>query len=307
MVRVGLIGAKGIDALIEEATSGRCECVSLLPEKKLSIRLLNNIYWGTYFSLKCLKADVVYFTFIGPWVKYCAKVANLLRKKVVFHWAGTDVYTLIQGNLQAQKWSCRVDLHLSYGQNLTEELATMGIHAQAMPIPPSTPEVKSKMPDEHAVLLSIPDSRADFYGYQTMLEVIRLFPNIKFVVVRAQEKARYNEPNVDFRGVVSKEEMNSVYDDVSIVLRYPEHDGTSLLLMESLLRGKRLISRFAFPFAQQVEGIDEISLALKKCLEEPLIPDENGINYAEENFNSQKFAADFMKNIYDVLGHDENS
>lgn len=266
MKKIICIGAPRITELLNSAIGGDYLVEAVDYTGRSRSRLIKLHYYLSHI----LRCDIVYFLYVSRLSLRLAKIAKLLGKKVVFHWLGTDVYEAMQGITNAKATLPYADLSLCYAPNLQEELKSMGVDATIYTISPDHLTLKSgKMPDKHAVLLSIPDSRKEFYGYHEMIEVIRRMPHVTFVVVRSSSPEFYNFPNVVFKGMLSPQEMDRMYDEISIVIRYPEHDGLSLIMMESTIKGKEMIYRFKHPFSRRVNSVDEICAELKKIIVSP--------------------------------------
>lgn len=298
--RVGLFGAPAVCTLMQEcALQGKIsqwDFIDINPPatgkppannpgilKLIYMKLRDLLYLFRHSR----SIDILCIVFVDNWSGLFLKIAKMRGIKVVYYWLGTDVYNLLQGTMPkiTQKSFSGVDLHIAYGENLIEELAPFGVEAHLQVTPPDLPVRCAKMPAQHAVLLSIPDARPEFYGYSTLMEVVKKFPEVPFYIVRSDTPDLYQESNIVFKGVLSREEMDKLYDCISIVIRYPKHDGTSLLLMESLLKGKQIISRFSFPFACKVESFQGICDALENMLRNPAVPNYEWHNWALKNFN----------------------
>lgn len=223
-----------------------------------------------FFIKKMSKADIIYFLGISSFTNTLAFFARLMRKKVVYHWLGTDVWKCLTGVSTGHRKPKLANVHYAYAHNLQEELTSLGITSIIFTLAPEGLSLKpALMPDRHAVLLSLPDKSKEFYGYNTIREVILRNPSLTFYVVRSERPDYYPWSNVRFLGVLSRDEMERLYDDVSIVLRFPEHDGLSLLMMESTIKGKVMIYRFNHPFSYKVENVDDICNVINKVTSTP--------------------------------------
>lgn len=245
--------------------------------------------------------DVLVCTWSDKRTKYLRIITRFFHVKLVCFWVGSDVLNLLEGGFPA---SCveDADLHLAAGDNLVAELASCGIESERMLVPVLLPTDIAKMPDRHAVLLSIPDSRAKFYGYDTLTQVIKRYPDVPFYIVRSDSPEMYDEPNVVFKGVVSQKEMDRIYDEISICIRFPKHDGTSFVLIEGLMKGKALISNQAFPRARKVASFEEICEAINVILEDPPTPDTEGHEFAVDYFGQKRWGDEIGAKIMGLVG-----
>lgn len=265
--------------------------------------VLSKIWRYIKMMVAISKCNVVCFVFVDERAVRLMKFAKMLGKKVVFFWIGSDVFRLMEGSL---KPTSEPDIHVADGDGLVGELRDCGIISQSVPIVPNISSSIAKMPQHHSVMLNIPDDRLDFYNYDAAVSLIRMFPDTKFVVVRSNSPELYDYPNVDFRGVVDPENMNDVYDDVSIIWRFPEHDGLSLASMEALTKGKYIISRFPFPNAMQAETFEEGVEQLRKLLEGTPYVNEEGRQYALQNFTQESSGRTFCGCLNKLMGVSDN-
>ena len=247
------------------------------------------------------KVDIAILVFVDLFASLYIMAAKLFRKKIVLYWLGSDVDGLVNG-LTPLFGINRADLQLAYSNGNIAELSSMGVHGvELMILPTRIPGGISKMPEHHAVLLSIPDSRKEFYGYSDMMRLIDDFPDIPFHIVRSEHPEYYDRPNIQFEGMLNREEMSDLFDRVSIVVRWPEHDGTSLILMESALKGKYIISRNPFPCGTVTSSYDGLKQALSHYLSAPLKPCMENRDYAEKHFVQDAAGEQFAARIEKLL------
>lgn len=272
MKTIGLYGAPNINQLLEQVVDGKYIVKHLKNGVEGTSSFFNRIARAVSFALAVLQVDVVYFTYIEQRTGFYAKIAKLLGKKVVYHWAGTDVLNYLNHPDWLNNWHPKVDMHLAYAPNLQNELKILGIESRVFTIVPKLKLESASMPQKHAVLLSIPDDKpglAEFYGYETMIKVIEEFPDLEFVVVRSSHPEKYPYQNVRHMGVLAWDEMEKVYNNISIVIRYPVHDGLSLLLMESTIKGKYMLYRYELPYTIHVSSFEDICTELRKLIDTP--------------------------------------
>ena len=226
------------------------------------------------FAYKIRRTDILLQVYADRQAVWKTKIAELLGKKSILYWIGSDCYGALRGiDLDiVLRMSHRVSVNLGCGPAAMGELKILGVEATEFITPPKLDTSLSKMPDKHAVLISVPDGREDFYGYSDLRKLIDEFPDTLFHVVRSSKRYLWEAENVVFWGVVPNEEMNEIFDRVSIVVRFPEHDSTSMILMESAIKGKRLISRNAFPSAWLATTYSGLCDSMRRALSEPVEP-----------------------------------
>lgn len=308
-IRVGLVAHELFGGMLVRACQ---QCGPEFPIELKSIadatqkwqtRLPNNYFihkfgaliWYAVAITSALTVDVVCFLYVDNPAANMNHVCKILGKKVIYFWIGSDVYGELKHRTQIIKSGPQPDIHIACAQNLIDELESLGAESELVYVPVSLPPQIAKMPDKHAVLLSIPDDRAEFYGKKISKQLICDFPDVDFHIVRSSRPDWYEAPNVVFHGVVSHAEMDSIYDKISIAFRFPEHDSTSMFLSEALMKGKYLISRFAFPHAEIVNSYEEAADALRDVLKKPLVPDAFGHELALSEFGAKKNTARFVR------------
>lgn len=226
------------------------------------------------FAIRVSKADVLIQVYIDRHAAWKTRLASHLGKRVILYWIGTDLYNALNGvdtDIVLQAAEC-ASVNLSCGPLAMSELDALGVKATNYIVPPKLDTAIAKMPERHAVLLSIPDGREHFYGYDALRRLIDDYPNVLFHVVRNSKRELWDAKNVVFWGVLDAARMQSVFDEVSIVIRYPKHDSTSTILMEAAIKGKRMISRNPFPDAWLAKSYKELRDSLDKALDEPVEP-----------------------------------
>lgn len=247
--------------------------------------------------------DVVCFVFVDSLALRLAKFAKAIGKKTIFFWIGSDVY-----HLRERKFGIapKADLHLADGEELVNELSELGIKAESVLIAPNIADSVAQMPQEHAIMLNIPDDRLEFYNYDDAINLIKKFPHTKFVVVRSNSPELYDFPNVDFRGIVAPDDMDAVYNDISIIWRFPKHDSLSLASMEGLIKGKYIVSHFPFPMATQVDTFEDSVQELQKILKTEVKVNNAGRIYALANFTQEASGKEFARQLNGIIETSSN-
>lgn len=293
---VGLFGEEDlcelVSSAIEKAYPGGWRAVDITPSKFRTGLKFNPIYLlSLFFELrkKFKGVDIVIFIFPGKYANYFSKIAKRAKTKVVYFWVGSDVLKLQKkGPEKSSSFQKAADLHLADGEVLQKELIDLGIDSSIAYIVPSLEIKPSSMPERHTVLLNIPDNRANFYNLDTCLKLANDYPGLRFVAVRSNNPDLYPHQNIHFVGSVPPEKMVDIYDQVSIILRIPEHDSLSLVSMEGMARGKWIISRYPFPTSLPAEDYEQIKESLDLLLSEPPHTNQSGIEYFNEHFTQEK-------------------
>lgn len=307
-IHVALSGVPWVSNNMKEAV----ECVdnkafewSDLPEltsRNIKFGVIGKALRLIEFAFRIRKADILVQVYVDRLAAWKIKIATILGKRTILYWIGTDLYSALKGIdtdtvLQAAE---RADINLGCGPVAMDELKKLNVKAVSYIVPPKLSTSLAKMPEEHAVLLSVPDGREDFYGYAELRQLIDDYPAIRFHVVRNSNRKLWEADNVVFWGVLDNEQMKAVYDCVSIVIRYPEHDSTSTLLMESAIKGKRVISRNPFPDAWLATSYAELCDSLDRALDESIEPHMDIRENALELYDRRRGGEELIRIIRNV-------
>jgi len=233
---------------------------------------------------RILAVDIVYFGYGCYSLNKYLKIANFFNKKVICHWIGTDVLRAKEStNLKdIQKL---ISYNLAGSPLLKSELNELGIDAEEIAIlPNSMNENYSKLPQDHGVVAYLPEGREEFYGIEHIKYAARNYNELKFYVV-GNGNDKLNLPNVKFLGKISQDEMNNLYDKTTILIRLPEHDGLSLMLLEALIKGKEVLYCYNFPHTRHIKDHSDLDEALTEILSKKPYYNQNGHNYILDNYN----------------------
>ena len=247
------------------------------------------------------KVDVVYNVSTSNHFWMQAKAAKLMHKKVMTHWIGTDVLHVSEGKTNPTKLSI-VDKHFACFSELQKELHDNGIEAEVLPIIPFNLKFTlNKMPQEHAVLIYMPDGREEFYGYEVLKDVFQHASNTNFYIVANSSSEKFSMyKNVEVLGILSLDQMEMLYDKISIVIRNVKHDGLSMSVVEALAKGKKVIWNYSIPNVICAKTAQEICMELDKIIKEPPKVDIAAHEYVVENYTREAFLDIFSKALEEL-------
>ena len=212
----------------------------------------------------------------------CSKIFN---KKVIMHWIGSDVLTAKDNLIETNKVQRCVNLNLGCSTLIVKELSDIGIQAKEIPILPNTINSDiSAVPKEHSVIAYIPKGKETFYGLPYIKAAAEKYKDIVFNIV-GNDDDTLNLKNVKFLGKLSLNEMDRLYNNCSILIRMPKHDGLSLMLLEALLKGKDVIYCYDFPYCRKANTAEELLEVLDPILAAKPKMNENGRQYILNNYN----------------------
>lgn len=236
--------------------------------------------------------DSVYRVYGEQRIDWKLLVGRLLGKLTITHWIGTDVIDEIQNyksiSSRINRFSTKV--HVSGSSLLKKELMDVGINSQVVPIVPvNNFGGISEMPSSHSVLVYAPEGKEEFYGMPYVKELAIKFPDVTFNIVGNSDDYLKLE-NVKFHGTLSSYQMQELYNNITILFRFPKHDGLSMMLLEALSKGKQIIYSYSFPYTHTPKSrniehvIDCFDEVVKK---EPYVNVE-GANYVKKEYDQEK-------------------
>ncbi len=228
-------------------------------------------------------------------------LANRLRIPVFVFWAGSDVVALLERPHDARILRTKNLKHLAAAPWLVEELKTVQIPADFVPAAGVTPPAEPKpFGDTFRVVTYLPQVRADFYGAQEVYAVARALPDVPFLVTGSNNGTDPRAPqNVSFSGHL--EDVTSVLDASVALLRMPQHDGLSTMVLEALSRGRYVLWTYEIPGVMVIKALDDVisSLrSLKKHHQARTLPrNAAGMNFVATHFREADVALGFEKQL----------
>lgn len=231
----------------------------------------------------------VFPTFYLKWVP-AWKAAG---KKVVFHWIGSDLYSLGKSAaLRSLFWTMRpgIDLHIADAPWLVEDLKAMGLMAHLVPtISEKMAPAPAPLPAALTILAYVPDRRRDFYGWQTVRMLAELYPQVVFIAVGGQPEEGA-PANVRFEGYLDAAGMDRAYRAASALLRPTANDGLSQMVLEALGRGRQVVWSRRFPHCLYAATPAEYVTAMERLVA-ACPPNDAGAAYVAEHYSAAAAAA----------------
>jgi len=239
--------------------------------------------------------DVVHLA-TGVWEWKAALILMLVPRPVIWHWIGTDILNF---QINSQKgWkgfilrlaAChRAKAHLADSPELAEELGSLGIKADVVRLLPKCIEAEVEpLPEKFAVLSYWSDGRMNFYGGDIVFELAKEFPDIKFRVVGTTGENEKVSPNVEFFGF--QKDLSKIYSESSVLIRIPEHDSMSAMVLEMLARGRYVIYNKKLAGCHFADNMSEARNAFQLIMKRTT-PNIDGAEMVREHFSPEKEAA----------------
>ena len=223
-----------------------------------------------------------------------AAAARRLGVPIIVVWVGSDVAALARTIVRG---SHATALNLAVAPWLSEELKATGIDAPYMPFIgvriPARPAVAE--PGALRVLAYLPQGRADFYGRRDVYECASALPGISFEVVGNRALDSAAPPNVHFRGWVDSERL---YENVDVLLRLPEHDGMSMMVLEALANARHVIWNHDLPGVRRAVTTQEAIASLSELADRrrhgALATNEPGRAFVSAEYERSHVAKKFL-------------
>lgn len=245
--------------------------------------------------------DYIYFGYGQNKYNYYLMVAKFFQKNVIMHWIGSDV--LIINKKDIKKINKVVKYHFACSKLIKLELAEKGIETIEVPIVPNFVHTEiANMPSEHAVLVYLPKEKEDFYGGRLISELSKRYKEIKFYIL-ANDNFEKDNSNIINLGYVDENKMLDVYNKISILIRIPEHDGLSLMLLESLMKGKEVIYCYDFPYTHKATNFEELNKVFDKIIKNSPTKNIKGHDYIIKEYDLIKIKKQVTKII---VGSEKN-
>ena len=229
------------------------------------------------------------------------EIAKKRKIPVIVIWAGTDVLMARRDPHLFEVIKRYGMINVADGPWLVDELRDLGVEASYVPVTAvePVPEI-APFPKTFRVLTYLPEPRRAFYGERLVYAIARELPDVPFCVVGKGGRNPVAPSNVEFLGYVN--DMPQRIDNSCVILRLPDHDGKSMLVLEALARGRHVIWNYDFPFVHHAERTVDATAMLRKLYQlhrdGKLELNRDGNRYATETFGRERLAKGFI-NVLD--------
>ena len=272
---------------------------SLLKRGGIDVDILNSkdvlavLKW--IFTFKWRNYDLVYQVCgINSWL--LSLLMGLLGKDFIIHWIGSDVMSF-GGGKASRGWRKgitsmisykRAVAHISDSEYLLDELKELKIDAPIVRLLPDIVEADPiLLPEKFTVISYWDELTRDFYRADIIFALARDFPDIEFKILNASGDKKDSALNVKFLGFQS--DMKTAYKNASVLIRIPEHDSLSTMVLEMLARGRYVIYNKRFTGCHYAHDFRFAKEALAEIIELNTINTE-GADFVKENYSPSKEA-----------------
>jgi glycosyltransferase involved in cell wall biosynthesis len=275
----------------------RLACLMNEHSTKWRMRAFQAHRWDSVRALVAVKNLDMIVCFGGPAPDAAlTAMAQKYGVPILVVWAGSDVIHARERPQELQVIKEEGFHHIADGAWLVDELAVLGLTVEYEPLTDVYPgDAVRPFPSQFRVLTHLPAPRRDFYGENLVYDVARRMPDVAFIVIGSGGKNEKAPSNVQFCGYVR--DAQRWIDDATVVLRVPQHDGKSMLVLEALARARHVVWNYEFPHVVTAKTLEEIVHALQSMQashERSALPlNLAGRRYALSNFGREKIARSF--------------
>jgi glycosyltransferase involved in cell wall biosynthesis len=230
--------------------------------------------------------------------------AHHRRVPLVVIWAGTDVLVAASNPSKLEVTKRETSADLAVSPWLAEELQAVGVPAVYQPLISAEPEpIIAPFPKRFTVLNYLPTPRRAFYGEELVYAIAREMTDTRFVVVGPGPRNDRAPENVQFLGQVT--DINPVLDVSHVLLRLPQHDGQSMMVLEAMARGRHVVWNYDIP-GVHVTQTPEDALAFLRVLRDRYARGVLNFNlagreYVAANCSPPSIAAGFEETLNGVV------
>lgn len=228
--------------------------------------------------------------------------ALFFKKKLVMQWHGTDVLTLKKNKLTGNFTSkyIAVAKGLTDAKWLMEELSEAGIHTKLIHFKYAKIGTTQLPFKGIGVFSYMAQGKEEFYGWKQLEKLVRENPEISFHMAGSDGHGLTAYQNVTWHGWIPPQKFLELLDSNPIFIRFAEHDGYALSVMEALANGNYVI--WNRPHSE-VNYADEYSLAgvfesVKKQIEDMSFQrNSNGIKWVSEHHQKDQILNTYIREI----------
>jgi glycosyltransferase involved in cell wall biosynthesis len=231
------------------------------------VRAFPSTRFGMIRALWALRDADAIISFGGPGPSSAIAVSARQRHvPMIIIWAGTDVLVAANDPFRLEVTKREASLDLAVSPWLAEELQELGIPAvHERIIGVNVESTLAPLPSKFTVLTYLPSPRRTFYGEDKVYSIARAMKDVRFIVVGRGGHNPNAPPNVDFLGWV--ENTAPLIDASSVLLRLPEHDGQSMMVLEALAHGRHVVWNYNIPGVRSAHSAEDALDALRDLYE----------------------------------------
>ena len=274
----------------------------------------------------CKKPDIIYWVGgQGPSIK--KYLLFWIRKKpiIINHWIGTDVLAKMEKNQEHGLnrivniildsivwWKMKRGglINVAVAPWLVDELSTIPITATCLPITTIDRNNLGLVAAQHAkdidFLSYVQLRRFDFYGGDKIIKLATRWKNYTFLLIlgdRTEIPPDFLEKipkNITVSPRLERNKMPELYQRSKFLIRYTQHDGLSLSVLEALYFNLEVLWTYDFPCTHKIEALEKLSDSIPSLID-CWQPNNRGHAYVTEHFSIEKWRKDFLSIVQSKL------
>ncbi len=269
--------------------------------KRWGLRAFPSTRRGILGALWALRRCDILISFGGPGPSVVlAEAAHAASIPILVVWAGSDVTIAAQNPFDLAITKRHGYDNVAVAPWLVDELNEIGIKAKTLAVGAvDAVETIAPLPKDFRVLTYLPEPRRAFYGEKRVYDLARRLPGARFTVLGPGSADRNAPDNVTFAGHVK--DVPARIDASTALLRLTDHDGASVLVLETLARGRHVVWTHGYPGVRVATDTDQAFAALSDFYEahdkRTLEPNFTGVTFVQQNFSPKDVANKFEEHL----------
>lgn len=244
---------------------------------------------------------------------------------IINHWIGSDViaemikkqdrgmnllYNFIVDSIVWWKMKRGGLINIAVAPWLVDELAQSNIPATCVPITTLDPHFLGTPDIHHAkdidFLSYVQLRRFDFYGGDKIVKLAERWKDYTFFVILGDiteippDFAEKIPNNITISPRVEREKMPELYQRSKFFIRYTQHDGLSLSVLEALYFNLEVLWTYDFPYTHNIETLEKLSDSLP-TLVKSWHPNDRGHEFVIEHFSLEEWRKKFISIVQKKL------
>jgi hypothetical protein len=272
------------------------------------------------------KSDIIYWIYgKGPSIR---KYFLFWIKKdpiIINHWIGTDVIGEMERNQQHSiyrihnflqdcifRWKMNKGglINLAAAPWLVDELSKVHINATYLPITTIDAQKLGEVDTRHVKDIDffsyVPLRSFDFYGGNKIVNLADRWQEYTFLIICSDQHQipldfiEKMPKNVTVSPRVERSTLLEFFQRSKFFIRYTQHDGISLSVLEALYFNLQVLWTYDFPYTRKIETQEKLSDSIPSLVKS-WHPNYEGHTFVIENFTIEKWREKFLEVIQSKL------
>jgi hypothetical protein len=270
--------------------------------------------------------DVIYWVGgKGPSIKKYLLFWIKKNPIIINHWIGSDViaeiahkqhrgmntlHNFILDSIVRWKMKRGGLINIAVAPWLVDELAQTDISATCLPITTLDPKFLGTPDIQHAkdidFLSYVQLRRFDFYGGDKIVKLAERWKDYTFLVILGDiteippDFVEKIPNNVTISPRVERDNMPELYQRSKFFIRYTQHDGLSLSVLEALYFNLEVLWTYDFPCTYKIDTLEKLSDSVPSLIKN-WHPNIRGHEFVIEQYSIEKWRENFIALIKSKL------